>query len=314
MNTSNYQLIIITLLSVAVRSGTVILFPTIGEIFTERSGVLNLGLEGIMLISAFVAFIVAFYSNNPYIGFLIGILTGGIISLLHSYICITLYGNQVVSGLAISIFGSGFTNFYGSNFANLKLDNPLKSFPIPYLSKIPIIGQIFFNQDIIVYFSYILVPVMWFLLYKTKIGINLRAVGENAIAANAMGVDVYKTRYLWTIFGGLLAGAGGSYLTVGYAPFWMDGITAGRGWIAVALVIFSMWNPLISIIGAYLFGSLDALQFQLQVMGTKIAPSFLAMIPYLTTLIIIIITTVVLRVKRIGVPKELGKPFFKEEK
>jgi len=308
------HIILITLLTAAVRSGTVIIFPTIGEIFTERSGVMNLGIEGMMLIGAFFGFLVTFYTNNPYLGFIIGTIAGGLSSLIHAYICITLQGNQVVSGLAMSIFGAGITNFYGNRLANNQLKTTLKIIPIPGLSDIPIIGKVFFSQDIIIYLSYFFVFIMWFILFKTKAGVHVRAVGENAQAANAMGINIYKTRYFWTFFGGLLAGAGGAYLTTGYAPFWLDGITAGRGWIAVALVIFSMWNPSIAIIGAYLFGSLDALQFQLQATGTTIPSSLLAMFPYLLTLIIIIIATVILRVRHIGVPKELGKPFFKEEK
>lgn len=314
MNTPISHIILINLLFAAVRSGTVIIYPTIGEIFAERSGVMNVGIEGMMLIGAYFGFVVAFLTNNPYLGLLVGTIAGGLASLIHSYVCITLRGNQVVSGLALSIFGAGITNFYGNRFANKQLKVTLDILPIPGLSKIPIIGTPFFNQDIIVYLSYFLVAIMWFILYKTKVGIHVRAVGENAQAANAMGVNVYKTRYLWTFFGGLLAGAGGAYLTIGYTTFWLDGVTAGRGWIAVALVIFSMWNPLIAIIGAYLFGSLDALQFQLQATGTTIPSSLLAMLPYLLTLIVIIVATVIVRVKHVGVPRELGRPFSKEEK
>lgn len=313
MNSSS-QFIILTLLTAAVRSGTVIIFPTIGEIFTERSGIMNLGIEGMMLIGAYFGFITAFFTHNAYIGFLVGTIAGGIVSLIHAYICISLKGNQVISGLALSIFGTGITSFYGNRFANNQLNSTLDIIAIPGLSRIPIIGKAFFTQDIIVYLSFVLVTVMWFILYKTKAGIHLRAVGENVQAANAMGVDVFKTRYFWTFFGGLLAGAGGAYLTVGYSPFWLDGVTAGRGWIAVALVIFSMWDPSIAIIGAYLFGSLDALQFQLQASGTTISPSLLAMLPYALTLVVITVVTLIFRAKHIGVPKELGKPFSKEER
>lgn len=314
MGTSSTHVILISLLYTTVKSGTIILFPTIGEIFTERSGVLNMGIEGMMLIGAFVGFIVAYLTGNPYLGFIVGTLAGGIYSLIHAFITITLQGNQVVSGLALAIFAGGLTNFFGQNFANLRLKAPLKAIPLPGLSKIPIIGEVFFSQDLIVYLSYIMVVVMWFILYKTKSGVHLRAVGENAQAANAMGVNVYVTRYFWTFFGGLLAGAGGAYLTTGYAPFWLDSMTAGRGWIALALVIFSMWDPLVAMIGAYLFGSLDALQFQLQAAGTTIPAALLTMQPYLLTFIVMVIATVILRVRHIGVPKELGVPFSKEER
>lgn len=314
MGTSSTHVILISLLYTTVKSGTIILFPTIGEIFTERSGVLNMGIEGMMLIGAFIGFIVAYLTKNPYLGFIAGTLAGGLYSLIHAFITITLQGNQVVSGLALAIFAGGLTNFFGQNFANLRLKAPLKAIPLPGLSRIPIIGEVFFNQDLIVYLSYIMVVVMWFILYKTKGGVHLRAVGENAQAANAMGVNVYVTRYFWTFFGGLLAGAGGAYLTTGYAPFWLDSMTAGRGWIALALVIFSMWDPLVAMIGAYLFGSLDALQFQLQAAGTTIPAALLTMQPYLLTFIVMVIATVILRVRHIGVPKELGVPFSKEER
>lgn len=313
MGAPSSHIILANLLSAAVRSGTIILYPTIGEIFAERAGIMNIGIEGMMLIGAFFGFLVAYLTKNPYLGFVAGMLAGGLSSLIHAFISITLQGNQVVSGLALTIFGGGITNFYGQHFANYQLKTSLKYFAIPGLSKIPIIGKALFNQDVLVYLSYIMVAVMWFILYKTKAGIHVRAVGENAKAANAMGVNVYATRYFWTFFGGLLAGAGGAYLTIGYAPFWLDAITAGRGWIAVALVIFAMWDPSIAIIGAYLFGSLDALQFQLQAVGTTIPASLLTMQPYLLTFIVVIVATVIVRVRHIRVPKELGIPFSKEE-
>jgi simple sugar transport system permease protein len=275
---------------------------------------MNLGIEGMMIIGAFFGFVVSYITKNPYLGFLAGMIAGGLASLIHAFITITLQGKQVVSGLALTIFGLGFTNFYGQKFVNLQLKVGFSKFAFPLLSKIPIIGPIFFKQDIIVYSSYILAIVMWYILYKTKSGVHLRATGENAVAADAMGVNVYATRYFWTFFGGLLAGAGGAYLTIGYAPFWLDGITAGRGWIAVALVIFAMWNPINAIFGAYLFGGLDSLQFLLQASGTTIPSSLLSMQPYLLTLVVVIIATLIVRFKHIGVPKELGLPFSREEK
>jgi len=275
---------------------------------------MNLGIEGMMIIGAFFGFVVSYITKNPYLGFLAGMIAGGLASLIHAFITITLQGKQVVSGLALTIFGLGFTNFYGQKFVNLQLKVGFSKFAFPLLSKIPIIGPIFFKQDIIVYSSYILAIVMWYILYKTKSGVHLRATGENAVAADAMGVNVYATRYFWTFFGGLLAGAGGAYLTIGYAPFWLDGITAGRGWIAVALVIFAMWDPINAIFGAYLFGGLDSLQFLLQASGTTIPSSLLSMQPYLLTLVVVIIATLIVRFKHIGVPKELGLPFSREEK
>ncbi|MCD6106953.1 MAG: ABC transporter permease [Caldisericaceae bacterium] len=306
--------ILITLLATTVRSGTILLFPTIGEIFTERTGILNLGIEGMMVIGAFFGFVVAYITKNPYLGFIVGTLAGGAAALIHAFISITLRGNQVVSGLALTIFGLGITSFYGQRWINNKLPESIPTVVVPGLSKIPFIGSIFFRQDYIVYFSYILVLALWFILYKTKPGIHLRASGQNARAADAMGVNVNATRYFWTFFGGLMAGAGGAYLTIAYATFWLEGITAGRGWIAVALVIFAMWNPINALIGAYLFGGISALQFQLQASGTTIPSSLLSMQPYLLTFIIIIIATLIVRARHLGAPKELGTPYSREEK
>ncbi|WP_025270457.1 ABC transporter permease [Hippea sp. KM1] len=306
--------IVIPLLSNAIKAGTILLLPTIGEIFSERAGILNLGVEGMMLIGAFFGFIVAKLTNNPYYGIIAGMAAGGIASLIHAFVCITLKGNQIVSGLALTIFGAGFTTFYGQKWINMNLSNPLKGFAIPVLEKIPVIGPILFMQDLIVYLSYILTIALWIILYKTTIGLNLRAVGENAKAANSMGISVSKTRYFWTFFGGLMAGAGGAYLTVAYAPFWLDSITAGRGWIAVALVIFAMWDPIKAVIGSYLFGSINALQFQLQASGTSIPSAILNMLPYLVTFIVIVISSIIVKTKHIRPPKELGIPYFREEK
>ncbi len=312
--TVSHHIIIVALLSAAVQSGTILLFPTIGEIFAERSGILNLGVEGMMIMGAFFGFVVAYETKNPYLGFLAGMLAGGLTALIHALISVTLRGNQVVSGLALTIFGLGFTNFYGQKWINLKLTVTPSQISIPLLSKIPYIGPIFFKQDALVYTSYVFAIVMWFILYKTKVGVHLRAVGQNARASDAMGVNVYATRYWWTFFGGLLAGAGGAYLTIAYAPFWLDGMTAGRGWIALALVIFAMWDPLNAMIGAYLFGGIDALQLQLQAIGVTIPSSLLNMLPYLLTLIVIVVATLIVRVRHISAPKELGIPYNREEK
>ena len=302
------------MLATSVRSGTILLFPTIGEIFAERAGILNLGLEGMMVIGAFFGFVAGNLTKNPYIGFTIGMLAGGLAALIFAFVAITLKGNQIVAGLALTIFGLGITNFYGQKWINAKLAVPAHSIAIPGLANIPFIGPIFFNQALFVYFSYVLAIAFWVILFRTKSGVYLRAVGENARAADAMGISVDRTRYFWTFVGGLLAGAGGAYLTIVYAPFWLDGITSGRGWIAVALVIFAMWDPLYAIIGAYLFGGIDSLQFQLQATGATIPSSLLSMQPYLLTLIVVIVATFVVRAKHIGVPRELALPFYREER
>ncbi len=306
--------ILIKVLAGAVQSGTILLLPTLGEVLTERSGVLNLGLEGLMLIGAFFGFLGAMKTGNPYFGVLMGMAAAAAAAAIHAFICITLRGNQTVTGLALTIFGGGLTSFYGDSWTSQRLTTSIKPLVIPGLSRIPVIGPILFSQDIIVYTAYVLVVVFWFLLFKTKVGVNLRAVGENAKAADAMGVNVAGTRYFWTILGGALAGAGGAYITCCIHPYWLNGITSGKGWIAVALVVFAMWNPFSSMLGAFLFGGIEAMQLQLQAGGTYINSALLSMLPYVTTFVVIIIATLIVRVRHVGTPRELGVPYAREEK
>jgi len=306
--------IMIKVLAGAVQSGTILLLPTLGEVLTERSGVLNLGLEGLMLIGAFFGFLGAMKTGNPYIGLLFGMAAAAVVAAMHAFICVTLRGNQTVTGLAITIFGTGLSAFYGDRWVLQRIPNAIQPMNIPGLSKIPVVGPIFFSQDLIVYAGYILVALFWFLLFKTKVGVNLRAVGENAKAADAMGVNVTGTRYFWTILGGALAGAGGAYITCCIHPYWLGGMTSGMGWIALALVVFAMWNPFNALVGAFLFGSIESLQLQLQAAGTYINSALLSMLPYLVTFVVIIIATVIVRVRHVGTPKELGIPYVREEK
>lgn len=311
--------IIIKVLQGTIQSGTVLLFPTIGEVLTERSGVLNLGLEGLMLIGAFFGFLAANATGNPYMGLLAGMIAAGIAASVHAFISVTLRGNQTVTGLALAIFGAGLTDFYGDKWNTQRLANSIQTRPIPGLAKIPILGPIFFQQDFVVYLGYVLVIIFSYILWKTKAGVHLRAVGENAKAADAMGVNVTRTRYFWTILGGALAGIGGAYITCCIHPLWLNsqngiGITSGKGWIAVALVVFAMWNPFNAMIGSFLFGGIDALQLQLQAGGTYINSAFLSSLPYLMTFFVIVVASLIVRVRHIGTPKELGIPYSREEK
>jgi len=306
--------IAVKLLAGAVQSGTILLLPTLGEVMTERSGILNLGLEGLMLIGAFFGFLGATTSGNPYLGLLAGMVAAAAAAALHAFICITLRGNQTVTGLALTIFGEGLTSFYGDRWVSQRLSSSIRPVAIPGLARIPVVGPILFEQDLVVYGGYILVLLFWFLLFKTKVGVHLRAVGENAAAADAMGVNVVGTRYFWTIVGGALAGAGGAYITCSIHPYWLNGITSGKGWIAVALVVFAMWHPLNALLGSFLFGSIEALQLQLQAAGTYINSALLSMLPYLTTFIVIVIASLIVRVRHLGTPKELGIPYAREEK
>jgi general nucleoside transport system permease protein len=306
--------ILASLLAAALQSGTVLLYPTLGEIMSERSGVLNLGIEGMMLCGAFSGFLAALHTGNPYLGLLAGGLAGALLAGLHALVCVTLRGNQTVAGLALTIFGTGLSAFYGDSFQSVHLDRPLPSLPIPLLSRLPFVGTVLFDHDLAVYVSWLLGIALWYVLFHTQPGVRLRAVGQNARAASAMGVDVARTRQIWTVAGGFMAGVGGAYVTVAMHPYWLNGITAGRGWIAVALVVFSLWNPLYAFAGAWLFGSVEVLQLQLQAMGTYVNSALLSMLPYVLTLACVAAVSILLRNRHLGVPRELGLPFLRGER
>jgi len=201
-----------TLLNTAVEAGTPLLLATLGEIYAERSGVLNLGVEGMMIIGSITAFSIALITSNPWLGIILAAIAGGILALIHAFASITLRANQIVSGLAITMFGLGLSGLLGKNYVGLPLPSHIRPVPIPFLSNIPVLGPFLFKHDLLVYISLILVPILWIILFKTKVGINIRSVGENPAAADALGVNVYRIRYFCVIFGGVLAGLAGAYL------------------------------------------------------------------------------------------------------
>ncbi|NLN70831.1 MAG: ABC transporter permease [Chloroflexi bacterium] len=314
--------LITTILAITLRAGTSLVYATIGEIYTENSGILNLGVEGTMLLSAASGFAVAYHSGYLWLGFLVGVIVGGLLGALHAFLSVTMRANQVVSGLSITLFGTGLASFLGQrlgpkeNSFNLAgISGPrLIAQPIPVLSNVPILGALF-NQDILTYAAYLIVPLAWYFLYKTKNGLNLRAVGENPITAEAMGINVVKTRYLYTIIGGMLIGLGGAHLSLSYTPGWTDNITGGRGWIVIALVIFAMWNPARAVFGAILFGGINAIQFRLQAIGATIPSSFLNMFPYLATILVLVVMTWWETLsKRLGAPAALSVSYMREDK
>ena len=229
--------------------------------------------------------------------------------------------DQVVSGLALTFFGTGLASFMGQRLGPggatmVGLQGPVFARrPLPVLSEIPVLGPSFFNQDILTYGLYLLVPAMWYFLYHTQAGLHLRAVGENPQAADSMGVGVIRTRYLYTVFGGFLIGLAGAHLSLGYLQGWAQNITGGRGWIAIALVIFATWDPLRAVLGAMLFGGINAIQFRMQAAGTTIPAPFLNMLPYIFTIVVLVVITwwEAIR-KRIGAPSALGLPYAREEK
>jgi Uncharacterized ABC-type transport system, permease component len=306
--------IIMAVLVTGIISGTPLLFAALGELISEKVGVMNLGVEGMMLMGAVTGFAVDVYTHNQWAGIVAAMIAGGITALIHAFLTITLRANQVVSGLALTIFGTGLSAYLGKSLIGLPAPATFKTAAVPYLSKIPWLGPILFTHDLLVYLSFILVAVIWFVLYKTKIGLILRAVGENPGAVDAAGINVFKVRYFAVIIGGMLAGAAGAYLSLAYAPAWLENMTAGKGWIAVSLVIFAMWNPVRALLGAYLFGIIDAMGFQMQSFGVNVPSYFLKMLPYLFTFIILILMTRETKNRRVATPEALGNPYAREER
>ena len=314
--------LITSILAITVRAGTSLVFATIGEILTERAGILNLGIEGIMLMGAVTSFAASFYSQNLVVALLVAAAVGAAMAALHAFLTVTMRANQVVSGLSLTLFGSGFASFLGqrlgpatNNFRLVGLKGArFTPSAIEALSKIPILGALF-NQDIMTYAVYLLIPAAWFFLFKTRPGLWLRSIGEDPQTADAMGIDVMKTKYFYTILGGAFIAMGGAHLSLSYTPGWSENITGGRGWIVVALVIFSMWNPARSIWGALLFGGINAVQFRLQASGTNIPAAFLNMLPYLGTIAVLVLMTWWEALsKKIGAPAALGKSYMREDK
>lgn len=310
-----------SILAVTIRAGTSLLYATIGEILTERAGILNLGLEGIMLMGAMSAFAAAYHTGSLLAGVATAMIVGALLALIHAFLTVTLRADQTVSGLSLTIFGTGLSSFLGQRLGPegkplVGLIGPqFKRLPIPGLSDVPFLGPVFFRQDLLVYCLFLLIPAAWYFLYKTRPGLHLRAVGENPQTADAMGVNVIATRYVYTIIGGMLVGLGGAHLSLAYTPGWTENLTGGRGWIAIALVIFAMWDPARAVIGAVLFGGINAVQFRMQAAGTTIPAAFLNMMPYIFTILVLVIITWWEAVRRrVGAPAALGIPYMREER
>ena len=282
--------VLVPLLAAAVQSGTPVLYATLGEILTERSGILNLGVEGIMLVGALAAFVAARITGSPLAGFLVGGLCGGMLAGVHGLVCLGFRGNQVVSGLALTILGTGLANYLGTPFVG-KASPGFDPVAVPLLSRLPLLGPVLFQHDLLVYLSYVIPALLWILLRYTRWGLGLRAVGEYPDAAQASGLRVAGYRWVGVLLGGCLMGFGGAYLSLAYTHLWTNGLTAGRGWIAVALVIFAFWNPWRAMLGAYLFGGVMAFQFRLQATGTHLPSSLLLMLPYALTVAVLVFSS-----------------------
>jgi ABC-type uncharacterized transport system permease subunit len=317
----------IIILQAGVASGTVLLFATIGELFAERSGVLNLGVEGMMLIGAMSAFSTTIATGNPWLGVLVAMFVAGLISQIHAYIVITLQADQVVSGLSLTFLGTGISLVLGEGLSKAGTVALLPSFSIPLLNLIPILGRIFFtDQNILVYIGYLLVPLSWYYINRTRPGLHLRAVGEYPSAADALGINVFRMRYFYVFVGGMLAGLAGATISLAVSPGWFSELTTGgQGWIAIGLVIFAQWDPFRAAVGAYAFGALRRLILDIQgptlLLGfanpfyyNPYLGFFLQMLPYLFTVVVLVIGSREAMRKRIGAPAALGNPYIRGER
>ena len=299
---------IVSLIATLIVAATPILLAATGELIVEKSGVLNLGVEGMMIIGAICGFIAAVNTGSPLMGFCVAAFSGALLSLLFAILTQYLLANQVASGLALTLFGLGLAALLGHSYSGIKPPSTPK-FEWFGLSDIPVLGPIVFNHDLMVYFSLFLVLVVWGFLRFTRAGLILRAVGENHDAAHALGYKVIRIRVLAIMFGGACAGLGGAYLSLIRVPQWTEGMTAGAGWIALAIVVFASWKPWRVILGAYLFGGVTILQLNLQANGLDIPVSYLSMAPYLVTIVVLVIMSADRTRASINAPASLGKIF-----
>ena len=304
--------ILISILTRTLIAGTPLLLGTLGEIITERSGVLNLGVEGMMAVGAMSAFTVTLTTGSPWIGLLAAVLAGALAAGIHAFVSVSLRANQVVSGLALTMLGLGVSGLFGRPFIGRPLPQKLNAIRIPGLAEIPVVGRILFSQDPLFYLAVVLGILLWILLNRTRWGIEIRSVGENPAAAEVQGISVGRIRYLCVLLGGALAGMAGAHLSLVYSKSWTEGLTGGRGWIVIALTIFALWNPLRAFLGAFLFGCIFVLQYLLQPIG--VPPNFLAMMPYLATLAVLLAGGLRRDRRRLLAPAKLGEPYSKGER
>ncbi|MFC2064751.1 ABC transporter permease [Chloroflexota bacterium] len=314
------------ILHAGLATGTILLFATIGEIFAERSGIMNLGVEGMMLIGAMAGFSTSLSTQNVWLGLLVAVLAGGALSLAHGLVTIHFQADQVVSGLSLTLLGTGLALVLGEGLTG---QNPplVPDATIPLLSSIPFIGPIFFaDHSILVYVGYLFIPFTWYFIYKTRPGMHLRAVGEKPSAADTLGINVYQMRYIYVFVGGCLAGLAGATISLSVSPGWYSSqTTSGQGWIAIALVIFAQWNPVRAAFGGYMFGMLRRFILDLQGPATILGFAnpifsnlnlsfFLQMTPYLLTIIALVWGSQAARRKRLGSPAALGVPYIRGER
>jgi len=297
------ELVVLTL-----AAGTPLVYAALGELVTEKAGVLNLGVEGMMLVGAVTSFAVAATTGQPWLGVIAGLAAGALLSLIFAVLTLTLMANQVATGLALSLFGVGLSAFAGLDYVSVVIEG-IKPLGSGNLAELPVIGKLLFGHNPLVYLSLLLFAgIQWF-LYRTRAGLVLRAIGESPQSAHAIGYPVVRIRYLAVLFGGACSGLAGAYLAVAYTPLWVEGMTAGRGWIALALVVFATWRPWRVLAGAYLFGGVTLATFQAQAGGLDVPSQLLSMLPYVATIVVLAIISRDATTIRLNAPASLGRPF-----
>jgi len=302
---------IVWIISMGMTAGTPLLFSSVGEVLSERAGVLNIGIEGFMLMGAMTGFMVSYQTGNKWIALLAVIGVCCILGLIFSFVLITLRANQIAAGIAFTILCAGLSTILGKPFIGVVARDTFKKLTLSSLDKFPLL-QLLFKKDLLVFIALALAIIAWVFVYKTKYGLHLRAAGDDPSTLDSLGINVIVQRYIYTTLGSILAGIGGAYLSLAYSPSWIEGMVAGRGWITIAIVNFALWNPLYAIGGAYLFGIFYVLSFRLEAAGIAVPSYFLRMLPYISPIIVLILSK--LRNKKNYMPKYLCLPYIREVK
>lgn len=309
--------VLVSMLATSVAAASPLLLAALGELVVERSGVLNLGIEGIMLLGALTAVAATLGSGSVLVGIACAIVAGMLLGLLFAFLTVTIRADHVVAGLAMVLLGDGLSSFAGHGLVGIDIGQNVPPLALPWISDIPALGQIFFRQNALVYFSYLMVAVVWYFLYRTRPGLALRAAGEKPSAVDVVGWNVFRIRYLAVLFGAGMAGLAGAFLSVAYLSTWAEGMTAGRGWVALALVIFAGWHPIKLLGGAYLFGFAYILIAQSQVLGGvfyMISTYVMQMFPYLMAIVVLAVMGRRAMKQRVGAPEALALPYVREER
>ncbi|MEA3510404.1 MAG: ABC transporter permease [Actinomycetota bacterium] len=313
----NESVLMLTIVA-AIGLGTPIVYATVGEILAERSGILNLGVQGMMLIGAVMGFWATFQTGSLWLGVLVAMVAGAALSVIHAFNSVTLRVSQIVSGLALTIFGTGIAIFIGRAGSNPLVGQPSREIFQPVLPQsladIPLVGPLILGHDSLVYLSWVVVAATSFYLFRTRPGLTVRAVGEDPASAEAAGVNVSQVRYIHVMIGGALAGLGGAYFSLALVPSWQDNPIGQSGWIAIALVILASWRPWRALWVAYLFGAAGRVSFTFQTLGIAIPATLLAMLPFILAILAMLVLTSGKRARFLGAPAALGIPYFREER